>query len=159
MIVYHGSDVIVESPDVAHSYRPLDFGKGFYVTTNREQAVRWAKRKAELNKQETAFVNVYELSSEEEGLKVKTFEDDLREWIDFVCACRDGGIDYQEYDIIRGQVANDKVFRVVDLYHAGIWDKDRAIAEIRAYPGYDQLAFITQRAVERMLSFKYADEV
>ena len=37
MIVYHGSDQIVEKPDVLHSYRPLDFGKGFYVTTNREQ--------------------------------------------------------------------------------------------------------------------------
>ena len=40
MIVYHGSDIVVENPDVLHSYRPLDFGKGFYVTSVREQAVR-----------------------------------------------------------------------------------------------------------------------
>lgn len=38
MIVYHGSDVIVEHPDVNHSYRDLDFGRGFYVTTVKEQA-------------------------------------------------------------------------------------------------------------------------
>lgn len=38
MIVYHGSTVIVENPDVRHSYRTLDFGMGFYVTTVREQA-------------------------------------------------------------------------------------------------------------------------
>lgn len=38
MIVYHGSDVVVQTPDVLHSYRNLDFGKGFYVTTVREQA-------------------------------------------------------------------------------------------------------------------------
>ncbi len=46
MIVYHGSNVIDDKPDVDHSYRPLDFGKGFYVTSNREQAERWARRKS-----------------------------------------------------------------------------------------------------------------
>ena len=33
MIVYHGSLEIVKNPDIQHSFRPLDFGKGFYVTT------------------------------------------------------------------------------------------------------------------------------
>jgi hypothetical protein len=36
MIVYHGSKVVVK-PDVNQSYRPLDFGKGFYVTTALEK--------------------------------------------------------------------------------------------------------------------------
>ena len=33
MIVYHGTTEIVTNPDIDHSYRPLNFGKGFYVTT------------------------------------------------------------------------------------------------------------------------------
>lgn len=45
MIVYHGSNMIIDNPDTEHSYRPLDFGKGFYVTTVKEQAERWAKEK------------------------------------------------------------------------------------------------------------------
>ena len=48
MTVYHGSNVIVNKPDIEHSFRPLDFGKGFYVTTVKEQAERWARRKANL---------------------------------------------------------------------------------------------------------------
>lgn len=44
MIVYHGSVEVVEKPDTLHSLRPLDFGKGFYVTTNKAQAEVWAKR-------------------------------------------------------------------------------------------------------------------
>lgn len=48
MIVYHGSIEAVEKPDVGHSYRRLDFGTGFYVTTVREQAERWARRKADI---------------------------------------------------------------------------------------------------------------
>lgn len=159
MIVYHGSDQIVEKPDVLHSYRPLDFGKGFYVTTNREQAERWARRKADLYHKDKAYVNVYEMSEDESAFKVKTFSEDLMEWIDFVCDCRDGKTDYQLYDIIKGKVANDKVFRVVDLYHTGIWDKERAIREIKVYPGYDQIAFISQASIDALLKYQSVKEV
>lgn len=38
MIVYHGSNQIVNHPDVRYSERNLDFGRGFYVTTVKEQA-------------------------------------------------------------------------------------------------------------------------
>lgn len=48
MIVYHGTTEIVKNPDVDHSYRQLDFGKGFYVTTVQKQAERWARRKADI---------------------------------------------------------------------------------------------------------------
>lgn len=40
MVVYHASYTIVEHPDVPFSRDSLDFGKGFYLTTIREQAVR-----------------------------------------------------------------------------------------------------------------------
>lgn len=159
MIVYHGSADVVEYPDVMHSFRPLDFGKGFYVTTNLEQAERWARRKADLSEGKNPVVNVYEMSDDSMEFKVKEFPDDLREWIDFVCACRDGESDYLNYDIIKGKVANDKVFRVVDLYHAGVWDKERALAEIKVYPGYDQIAFISQSAIDSLLKYKNIIEV
>ena len=159
MRVYHGSDSVVEFPDVNHSYRPLDFGRGFYVTTNRDQAIRWAQRKADINKKQNAYINIYELDSDDSGLKVKTFSDDLEEWIDFVCSCREGGLGYKDFDVIKGNVANDKVFRVVDLYRAGIWDKEKALKEIKVYQGYDQIAFITQEAIDKMLTNISSDEV
>lgn len=137
MIVYHGSIITVDKPDVNHSYRPLDFGKGFYVTSVREQAERWAKRKAALLGSDKAIINVYEMKEKTEGLKVKSFAPDLMDWIDFVCECRDGKTEYQKYDLIYGKVANDRVFRVVDMYHTGIWDKeslerDQSISHIRS---------------------------
>lgn len=159
MIVYHGSSVTVKNPDVLHSYRPLDFGKGFYVTTVEEQAARWARRKSDLFGQSKAIVNCYQMSEISGDLKFKTFDDNLAEWIDFVCRCRDGETDYQAYDLIYGKVANDKVFRVVDLYRAGIWEKERALQEIRVYPHYDQYAFITQKAINQLLVFDSSFEV
>ena len=59
MKVYHGSIEVVKAPDVLHSYRPLDFGKGFYVTTVKEQAEKWAKRKADLYNRNVGIINEY----------------------------------------------------------------------------------------------------
>ena len=101
------------------------------MTSVREQAERWARRKADLTGGK-AIVNQYRMSDNTSDLRVKTFPDNLTEWIDFVCDCRDEKMIYQQYDLIIGKVANDKVFRVVDMYHSGIWDKERALKEIRA---------------------------
>ena len=159
MIVYHGSNVIVNHPDIKHSFRSLDFGKGFYVTTVKEQAEKWARRKADIYGADNAFVAVYDMSEDLGGLIKKCFEEDLAEWIDFICRCRDGEEDYLQYDLIKGKVANDKVFRVVDMYHSGIWDKERAIKEIKVYPNYDQIAFVSQKAINQLLQYKSFYEV
>ncbi len=159
MIVYHGSTEIVKKPDVIHSYRALDFGAGFYVTTVREQALRWARRKADILGKDRAILNCYQMSDNVDGFEIKVFDEDLLEWIDFVCGCRDGKKDYQKYDLVFGKVANDKVFRVVDMYHTGIWDKERALKEIKVYPSYDQIAFISQRAINQLLVLKSFEEV
>ena len=158
MKVYHGSEMIIKHPNTLHSHRALDFGSGFYVTTVREQAERWALRKADLSGNK-AWLNTYEMSAETDSLIVKDFGDDLSEWIDFVLQCRAGNDAFRQYDLIIGKVADDRVYRVVDLYTAGIWDKERALKEIRTYPTYDQIAFITDRAIEKLLTFVCSEEV
>lgn len=159
MIVYHGSNVIVNNPDIEHSFRPLDFGKGFYVTTVKEQAERWAKRKADICDSDKAIVTVYQMSENFDGIIWKCFEEDLTEWIDFACRCRNEENDYLQYDLIKGKVANDKVFRVVDMYRSGIWDKERVLKEIKMYPNYDQIAFISSKAIDQLLCYETYYEV
>lgn len=159
MNVYHGSNVIVKTPDISHSFRSLDFGKGFNVTTVKEQAERWARRKADIYDGDKAVVTVYNMTDDLKGLNCKCFEEDLTEWIDFVCRCRDEEDDYLQYDLIKGKVADDKVFRVVDMYHSGIWDKKRALKEIKVYSNYDQIAFISQKAINQLLRYESFYEV
>ena len=160
MIVYHGSTQVVENPDVEHSFRNLDFGKGFYVTSMQQQAQKWALRKAALNDCSKSIVNVYNLNDEVIlQLRCKTFADNLSEWLDFVCACRDEKDDYNAFDVIIGKVADDQVYRVVNMYFRGFWDKSRAIEEMKIYPNYDQIAFIYQYAIDKALSFSHFYEV
>ena len=159
MIVYHGSFMTVKKPDVEHSFRPLDFGKGFYVTENYEQAKNWAQRKVLIMGKGSPIINIYQMNENWDGLCVKTFDENLIEWIDFVCGCRDGELFYQQYDMITGKVADDKVFRVIDMYRSGDWSRERALREIKVYPNYEQTAFITSKAIERLLTFNGFQEV
>ena len=43
--VYHGSTVIVKKPNLEILNYRSDFGKGFYTTTDIEQAKRWTNIK------------------------------------------------------------------------------------------------------------------
>ena len=158
MILYHGSDISVPHPDVLHSKGNLDFGTGFYTTSNEAQAQRWARRKAFFSGKSKGVVNSYEVK-EASSLSVLDFGEDLDSWIDFVCACRNGEQIFRQYDVISGKVADDTVFRVVGLYLNGVWEKERAIREMRAYETYNQTAFISQRAIDELLSFQGSYEV
>ena len=129
MKVYHASMVRVEHPDVLHSRKFLDFGQGFYVTTLREQAVKYAQRFIRRGKE--AWLNVYELDEQliTSSYSLKEFEKYDEEWLDFVVACRKGNV-VGDYDIIQGGIANDKVFRTVDLFFAGDITKEEALRRL-----------------------------
>lgn len=45
------------------------------------------------------------------------------------------------------------------MYHSGIWDKERAFKEIKVYPNYDQIAFISQKAIDQPLNYESFYEV
>ena len=76
MIVYHGSTEIIKNPDVVHSKKYLDFGRGFYITTFENQAKKWAVRKG-MRQEKAAIVNVYELAEEWDDFNVLSFEPSL----------------------------------------------------------------------------------
>lgn len=44
MIVYHGSGQAIETPDLVHSRKAVDFGAGFYTTPILKQAVNWCEK-------------------------------------------------------------------------------------------------------------------
>ena len=78
MIVYHRSTEIIKNPDVIHSKKYLDFGRGFYITTFENQAKKWAVRKG-MRQEKPAIVNVYELSEKWDDFKVLSFERRIRQ--------------------------------------------------------------------------------
>ena len=157
MRVYHGTILEIEKPDIRFSKKNLDFGVGFYTTTFAGQAERWAARRA-MRSGTKAIVNVYEVADLSEYC-VKKFADADREWLEFVVNCRRGQDIYKDYDAIIGNVADDDVFKCVNLFMDGVWDEERTLREIRYYQKNDQIAFMNQRVIDEAISFKESYEV
>lgn len=158
MIVYHGSTEIIKNPDVVHSKKYLDFGKGFYVTTFENQAKKWAVRKG-MRQEKKAIVNVYQLSEDWNNLRVLSFENENEKWLDFVCLCRKGELINKEYDIVIGNVADDDVFKTVDMYFRGLWNKDRVLNELRYCKMNNQICIVNQETLNQLVTFEGAYEV
>ncbi len=150
MLVYHSSDKCFDSPDVKHSRDALDFGKGFYVTRLKEQAEKYASRFLRMGKD--AYIHIFEFTPNSDMI-IKSFDSYDEEWLEFVCNCRKGGVEYKQYGIIEGGVANDKVFQTVDLYIEKVYNMEQALKNLAYEMPNNQLCFITQRAIDRCLKF------
>ena len=106
MILYHGSYLAIEKPDLLHSRPNLDFGKGFYLTSIREQAIKWCGKFVKRGKQ--GVISNYIFDEELfQRLKVLRFDSYSEEWLEFILACRSGK-DSSDYDAVCGGIANEK---------------------------------------------------
>jgi hypothetical protein len=153
LLVYHGATEVIEYP-LCHVGRDnLDFGKGFYVTDIKEQAVRWALSMASRRKAD-ALVNIYELDKESiiKDARCKIFDTYCAEWLDFVVANRTGA-QSEIYDYVEGGVANDRVIDTVNLYMAGILDAAAALRRLSLYKPSNQMCILNQAILNKYLHF------
>jgi hypothetical protein len=149
--LYHGSNVEVRKPSLRRSRKKTDFGRGFYTTTQKEQAEHWTSIKIDRAKKGRRVVSVYEIDDmvlSNPELKIREFHGPDEAWLNFVVDSRKG-IEH-DYDLVFGPVANDKVFTVVNLYESGVLDAPAAIAELKAYKTYNQLSFHTERVIKEL---------
>ena len=54
----------------------------------------------------------------------------------------------KNYDVIIGSVANDDVFKTVDMYFRGLWDKEKALEELRYYKTNNQICIVNHKVLE-----------
>lgn len=158
MRIYHGSNVTVEKPKIIVQNRFLDFGYGFYTTTNKAQAENFAA-KVLARRGGKAIVNIYETDETVFAeLTVKQFKSADEEWLDFVSDNRNGIYQGEKYDLIIGAVANDDVFRSLQLYLTGLYTKEQALDALKIKRLYDQYVFATEKALN-YLKFIGSEEV
>lgn len=133
MIVYHGSDHIIEKPTFHGGKRTNDYGYGFYTTENPELAREWA-----CAKNTDGYVNSYDL--EIDGLNVLNLNDDhysILNWLAILTRYRSywesGSIseqakqylhdnfylDVEQYHVVIGYRADDSYFSFARDFVAG----------------------------------------
>lgn len=150
MILYHGSNMLIEEINLERSKPNKDFGKGFYLSESELQAMEMANFKSALLGGEPV-VTRFEFDIEvmqNANLRTKVFEDYSEEWADFVFANREGR-DVEQYDIVYGPIANDKVGLQIRKLKDGSIDKAEFLNRLKYMKGITyQYYFGTEESIQ-----------
>ena len=153
MMLYHGTTVDIEEIDLQRSKPNKDFGKGFYLSADKEQAVAMADYKA-MQIDGSPIVNAFEFDEkklEDASLKVKIFREYDGEWADFIFANRNNPAfgNVHDYDIVIGPIANDRVGIQIRKYMEQEIDLPTFIDRLKYMKGMTlQYYFGTERAIK-----------
>ena len=152
MILYHGSNVVVEEPKLIVQNRALDFGIGFYTTENRTQAISFAEKVFRRRKDGEPVVSVYEFDETLAfaACKLLRFDAPDEAWLDFVSAHRNRSYHGDSYELIYGPVANDDIFLTFHLYASGELSKEETINRLKIKKLYNQLVFSSEEALSHL---------
>ena len=152
IILYHGTTVDIKEIDLQKSKPNKDFGKGFYLSAEKEQAIAMADYKAE-QIDGVPVVNAFEFDEaclHDSSLKVKAFSEYDNEWADFIFANRNNptSANVHDYDIVIGPIANDRVGIQIRRYMDREIDLPTFIERLKYMKGMTiQYYFGTERAI------------
>lgn len=153
MKLFHGGIEIIEKPLILENQRLLDFGKGFYTTTNKKQAEKWALIKQKrIGSDAKAIVTVFEIASgifDNSNYIVKHFQYANEEWLDFIIRNRRENHAHL-YDIVKGAVANDALYATLILYEAGVLSKEETIVRLKTHVLFDQISFHNEAILKEL---------
>ena len=157
MKIYHGSDRSVPKPLALYEYAnaKTDFGIGFYTTQDDRMAKKWACGKV------PPFLNTYEVDLS--CLRVKKLKPD-KEWLNLVVANRTADMamlpfNPDDYDVIIGPTADDRMFTILELYLDGFVSAENAIKIMNCLHLSDQIVFKTQQGIDDVVRFVGAREI
>ena len=149
MLLYHGSNLIVEEPRLIEQTRGLDFGSGFYLTTNETQALRFSEIVVNRRKSGIATVSVYEFDMEtaDKTLAIQRFLSADAQWLRFVTDNRLKTYQGDAFDIVIGAVANDTVMPTIQALLGGFLTEEAALITLKTSKLVDQVCLKSEKAL------------
>lgn len=142
MELFHGSNVVVEVPEIITDGNYKDFGYGFYCTNIEKQAKRWA-----LAKRKAHIINIY-IYDEKHSLDMLQFDQMTDDWLDFVVSCRRGN--KHDYDIVEGPMADDTIWNYVEDFASGDISRNAFWELVKfKYPTH-QIVFCNKAALKQI---------
>lgn len=155
LTLYHGSNVVIDKVDLSFSRRGKDFGRGFYLNPNYEQAMEMAQRTAQRLKEGEPIVNTFLfddnlLTIGHPQLSIKVFEGYSVEWAEFILTNRNNLTDKpaHPYDIVVGPIANDTVGLQMRRFMQGYISIEHMIKELEFSKPTIQYFFGTKLAID-----------
>jgi hypothetical protein len=149
VILYHGSNHDFSTVDLSKSKDKRDFGKGFYLTTIKNQAYEWAIKQFKRFGGDCIIVYEFELSDNDD-LTIKKFDDLLKEWLEFIMQNRTKGGLQHGFDIVQGPVANDNTFETIADYVLGTLSVYETLDRLRYMKPNDQISIHTEKVLSHL---------
>ncbi len=150
MKLYHGTNQAFDTIDLQKSKPNKDFGKGFYLSPDYDQALNMAHIKVE-QQQGSPVVMEYEIDKAAmETLHLLRFENYSEEWAEFILANRNNstGKPIHNYDIVIGPIANDRVGLQLWKYENQLIDLPTLVSKLKYMKGMTiQYFFGTAKAL------------
>lgn len=159
MILFHGSNTDIKSINLAMCRPYKDFGRGFYLTEIKDQALKMAKRVAKIYGGQP-IVNIYEISDdfiEDMTLNIRRFTDTpSEEWARFVMNNRSRSFTNfsslecnldNKYDIVIGPVADDDMAMLFRQYQNELITFENLMSGMTFRKTTNQYSFHTERAI------------
>lgn len=156
MILYYGSNVDIETIDLSKSKPYKDFGRGFYLSADRKQAIRMAEQRTSIELVGKPTVNCFyfdESALEDGSLRCLSFDDYSVEWAEFVLKNRDSNAmsPCHNYDVVYGPIADDGVTFQLRRFKAGAITIERLVEELKYSKGITfQYFFGTELAISKL---------
>lgn len=154
MILYHGSNLEFDKIDLLKSKPNKDFGRGFYLSDNYNQAMEMAKTKVEQLEWGTPAVMAYDVDLDLlKSLQVLSFEDYSEDWAKFILLNRNNASVNQahNYDVVIGPIANDTVGAQLWRYEIRSIDMPTLVKNLRYMKGLTiQYFFGTEKAIQTL---------
>lgn len=138
MILYHGSNVFIDNIDLTKSKPYKDFGMGFYLSDNFEQAHVMAQFKSMAFGGAPVVNSFYfdESLLHDGTLRFLHFDGYSAEWADFIFKNRNEAINFQhDYDVVYGPIANDRIGLQIQKLEDGSISFEEFLNRIKYFKG------------------------
>lgn len=174
MLLYHGSYCAVEKPVLSKCAHFKDFGRGFYLTSSKEQAQSFAKISASKAKgralipamEPFAYVSSFKVT-DISGLETFAFETANVDWLHCIVAHRRNNTfesirnQMTSYDVVSGKIANDDTNATILAYMGNVYGPmgseqtdNICISLLLPERLQDQFCFRSEKALSRLQFIK-----
>lgn len=152
MKLYHGSNVEIDIIDLKKGRRGKDFGQGFYLSADLQQAREMADTVVDREECGTPIVTAFEFDESlltTDALDFKLFEHYSIEWSRFVRANRRNKTSEQlhGHDVVYGPIADDAIAKQMKRLDLDYIDEERFMQEIQYKEETFQFFFGTEKAI------------
>ena len=157
MKLYHGSNVIIEKPDLGLGRKNIDFGRGFYLTTEKSLAKKWACGRFE----DSPFITEYYLSLQDLTIYFFGYN---QIWLDYIICNRlerelPKKLKFlEDVDMLIGPIVDDKLFKIIELYEQGFLSAKTSVKLLTCL-GYSEQVVLKSKKSTELLKFISGEKI